>query len=266
MSGKPTINPWTRPDHVVDIHIDCEFVDQGNAGTHFISIGAVVVGNQGRVNFYGINRDFFKSKVFFDTFHPKTDAEKEQQAWMLSHVYAHITGTAVAGKEHRKGTVDKLVDLLEHPSAVFNVDFDQTFLLRNNKGEWENGNEPDVTVVGKLNAIAKGLTESIDSVRAEDKGEDNVTRIWCYYAASDHVCLQQIYGCMLAMPETFNYYDYDIRAIGDLFGYQHSELNCNGPHHALSDAVEQYTMAQKLRKMIAKDYGDKFVPNPNQEW
>jgi hypothetical protein len=266
MSDAPLINPWTRPDHVVDIHFDCEFVDQGNAGLDFISIGAVIVGNQGRSNFYGVDKDFFKSKVFFDTFHPKSDKEKEQSGWMLANVWRHITGTAVAGSDHGKGSVSSLYDILSKDGAVFTPDFDQTYPIKKDDDTEESGNEPDVTVVGKIGNIAKAILETVEDVRAKDLGDDNVTRIWTYYGAHDMVCLDNLFGGMLSVPETFNYYSYDFRSLGDIFGYSHDELNPNTPHCAMSDAIAQYEMAQKLRKMIARDYGKKFVPNPNQEW
>ena len=62
----------------------------------------------------------------------------------------------------------------------------------------------------------------------------------------------------MAVPASFQQMCYDLRLLGEAFGYKHDDLNPNTPHHALSDAIAQYEMTQKLRSLVLWDYGDKL--------
>lgn len=259
-------NPFIRQSHVVDLFIDFEFVDRGNKGTHLVSFGAMVCGSQKAKSFYGISTDFFKSPVFRDTVIGNDDNSK----WLLEHVFVHITGTAVAGSEHKKGRITELLDLLKEEGSVFTPDFDQTYPtpVDDWSVETTEENDPDVIVVGTPEKIKQALHETIDDVREVRKKDDidNIVRTWGYYTSTDFVLLQNLHGGMLSMPENFYYYSYDLRAIGDVFGYDHDAINPPGPHHALSDALAQYQTTQKLRNMVSEDLGTRFVPNPNSFW
>lgn len=259
------ISPFIREPHVVDLFIDFEFVDQGQEGTDIISLGAVVCGSQRVRLFYGLNTDFFKSKSFKSL----VKGHDDQCKWMQDHVLVHITGTAVAGSQHKHGRITELLDILTEPDAVFTPDFDQTYPLpvRDWSTSISNENDPDVIVVGNINRIKTALHETIDEVRTEKHRDklSNVTRTWGYYSATDFHLLQNLHGGMRNMPETFYYFAYDLRAIGDVFGYDHDSLTPNTPHHSLSDAVAQYKTTQDLRKKIAQDHKH-LVPQPELFW
>lgn len=263
-ASKKLVNPFTCPDHVVDLFIDCEFVDQGTKGTALISFGAMVCGSKSVKSFYGIDTAFFRSPVFMD--HMRGD--DEQSKWMRDHVYVHIRGTAVSGAEHKRGRITELLDILKQDNATFTVDFDQTYPVpvKDWTPEKSDENDPDVLVVGSQAKIAAALEETIKDVRTVDSDKDNIVRTWGYYSSNDFVLLQNLHGGMLSMPEHYYYFNYDLRALGDIFGYSHDDLNCDGPHHALSDAIEQYQMTQKLRGRISEDFGTRFIPNIKSFW
>lgn len=246
-------SPWVRKDTDLDMHFDCEFVD-GPDGFSFISIGAVLVSNRKTSTFYGIDTDFFSSSVFRKIVH----ANNTQNSWMMDNVFRHITGTLEYDNEaHEEGSVKELRDLMQkNLKYQFRPGLDQKYVVMNGdkEGDLE---EPDIVVVGKSKNIA---SELMHAARMNINGKDNLQtiRLFCYYGAYDQYALCRLWGGMMDAPEIINHMNYDIRSIGDAFGYSHDEFNDTTPHHALSDAMVQYGMMRRMRNRIVKEHGTRL--------
>jgi len=63
--------------------------------------------------------------------------------------------------------------------------------------------------------------------------------LWGYYAAYDHVCLAQVFGSMISLPEIVPMFTHEIMQIRN--GQEWPERNCKPvpEHHALCDAIYQ---------------------------
>lgn len=68
--------------------------------------------------------------------------------------------------------------------------------------------------------------------------EDPKPEFWAWYSAYDHVCLAQLWGKMIDLPQTMPMYTNDIRTLVKLASLQPSDLprQPDGLHNALSDA------------------------------
>lgn len=252
-------SPWIRTDGDLDIHFDCEFIDDHD-GFSFISIGAVLATNSKTSTFYGLSSGFFKSPKFESVMR----TNNTQNTWMTDNVFRHIVGTVSArnheGEEtYRQGNIKELRDMMQKSASFkFNPGLDQTYVIMS--GSREVGQEePDVVVVGDAKKLSSELVHAIHSTIG---GKDNLVtvRLFCYYGAYDQYALNRLFGGMLEAPEKFNHMNYDIRSLGDAFGYEHDEFNDTTPHHALSDAVVQYGMMRRLRNKIVKKHGLSLFP------
>lgn len=60
---------------------------------------------------------------------------------------------------------------------------------------------------------------------------------WAYYADYDWVCLCQLYGCMIDLPDGWPMYCRDLKQLCDSLGNQSLDVVENArEHHALADA------------------------------
>ena len=70
-------------------------------------------------------------------------------------------------------------------------------------------------------------------------GADRNAEFWAWYSAYDHVCLAQLWGKMIELPNMIPMYTNDIRTLVQLAGLQPNELpkQPDGHHNALMDAM-----------------------------
>lgn len=89
---------------------------------------------------------------------------------------------------------------------------------------------------------------------ADFVGADRRPQFWAWYSAYDHVCLAQLFGKMIDLPDKIPMYTNDIRTLVDLASLQPNMLprQPEGLHNALADArwnVERYNyLMEILRK------------------
>lgn len=269
-------SPWLRDDNCVDMHIDCEFVDDAT-GFYFISIGAIIRSNTECLSFYGIDTEFFARDVFNKHVHGKDENIK----WMWENVYKHIRGNV---KTHLQGVVSgTLPELREHlkDSVQFKtlkLIFDQTYpvvdfvkksVLEDDGGGTEvvvTDQDPDIMIVGNQQCIAQAI---IDATKRCSNTNDARVRLFCYYGAYDQYALARLFGGMHNAPKNFDYLNYDFRSLGDAFGLKHDDYNPHTLHNACGDADAQYKTMRKMRDQIVKAFGTQLrLPSNtvNQNW
>jgi hypothetical protein len=73
---------------------------------------------------------------------------------------------------------------------------------------------------------------------ADFVGGDREAEFWAWYSAYDHVCLAQLFGRMIDLPNMIPMYTNDIRTLVDLAGTKPNLLPRQpaGHHNALNDA------------------------------
>jgi hypothetical protein len=67
-------------------------------------------------------------------------------------------------------------------------------------------------------------------------GKDNDAEFWAWYSAYDHVCLAQLWGRMLDLPERVPMWTADIKQLHKEAGYLELPKQPEGKHNALEDA------------------------------
>lgn len=234
---------WERRTNTIDVFMDFEFWDRGSTGLSTISGGLVfVAGGFNNVpyqqrRFYFVNTDFFK--YIYNGFRDLTELyreDNENAKWLHEHVFKYLHDK-VSGK-----TMQWVQDNVD-------VDFDDD--------EFEPAEDPELKdvaqAVGSIRTgdIKKELQKVVDSFNIKHP----VLRIWGYYSAHDHVCLCSIFGAMVDMPDSWMFYDLDLRAMTDIYGYSHDDFNPEPaqPHHALHDAYSQYLTTRALFEQLKFD-------------
>lgn len=78
--------------------------------------------------------------------------------------------------------------------------------------------------------IARDITDFV--------GADRNAEFWAWFSAYDHVCLAQIFGAMVDLPNMMPMYTNDLKTIMDITGVRHSMMpkQPEGHHNALADA------------------------------
>lgn len=268
-------SPWIRNDNCVDMHIDCEFVDDVT-GFHFISIGVILRSNTSSLSFYGIDTEFFARDCFLRQVH----ANDENTNWMWDNVYKHIHGNV---KTHLRGVVSgTLPELREHlKDAVqfktLKLSFDQTYpvvdVVKKSKLDADGGTEvvitdadPDIMIIGNQQCITQAL---VDATKRCSNTNDARVRLFCYYGAYDQYAMARLFGGMHNAPKNFDYLNYDFRSIGDAFGFNHDDYNPHTLHNACGDADAQYKTMRTMRDQIVQAFGQQLrLPSDaiNQNW
>lgn len=75
---------------------------------------------------------------------------------------------------------------------------------------------------------------------------DGKPQLWAWYAAYDHVCLAQLWGPMVNIPDGIPMLTYDLKQECDRQGNPDLPTQANGEHNALSDARHNVARAQAL--------------------
>jgi hypothetical protein len=221
-------NLFTRPNGTVDIYYDFEFSDEGSFGTHVISVGALVEGDQGVKSFYGIDTDFFHERFIKMLAEHRSWIQEGKPAnskldhsFMFEHVFKFIKG--------RIGTdaIGTLDLCLKQPLAT-TVAYLNIVSTQDSKASLE--------VVGPKPDLLRGLQHLVAEISGNAKAR---VRLFGYYSSFDHVCLCQLFGRMVDLPKEWNWYTYDLMTIADGFGIdlRHSGVLVNGDHNPLTDAT-----------------------------
>lgn len=259
-------NVWHRDENVIDVFMDFEFWDRGVYGTNFISAGLVLVSgskveskNAAEVltvkRLYGIDTSFWmRSENSFKDMAKRYLAEDKNAVWMFENVFKQIDATALDNLKGDSGSYNGVAaDERWTYDLKHWIDKDPKHTLGEIILPCRDTALPSsvVQVIGNKARIRNALLELIKSFEIEDP----VLRTWGYYAAHDHVCLSQLFGAMIDMPENWNFYDYDLRAMTDIYGYEHDDFNPApaNPHHALSDANAQYLTTRALWERLRRD-------------
>lgn len=83
-------------------------------------------------------------------------------------------------------------------------------------------------------------------------GADRKPEFWAWYSAYDHVCLAQLFGKMIDLPNQIPMYTNDIRTLVDLAGIKNNELpkQPDGLHNALADAKHNVVRYNYLMEQL----------------
>jgi hypothetical protein len=85
-------------------------------------------------------------------------------------------------------------------------------------------------------------------------GGDRTPEFWAWFSAYDHVCLAQLFGRMIDLPDKIPMYTNDIRTLVDLAGVKPKELprQPEGKHNALTDARMNVVRYNYLMEILSK--------------
>jgi hypothetical protein len=75
---------------------------------------------------------------------------------------------------------------------------------------------------------------------------DREPELWAWYAAYDHVCLAQLWGPMMNLPEGIPMYTHDLKQECDRLGNPELPEQATGEHNALADARHNLVRARAL--------------------
>lgn len=75
---------------------------------------------------------------------------------------------------------------------------------------------------------------------------DSTPELWAWYAAYDHVCLAQLWGSLMQLPEGIPMVTYDLKQECDRQGNPDLPDQPPGEHNALADARHNLTRARAL--------------------
>lgn len=78
---------------------------------------------------------------------------------------------------------------------------------------------------------------------------DTKPELWAWYAAYDHVCLAQLWGPMMALPEGIPMFTCDIKQEHVRLGSPNLPSQVDGEHNALADARHDKVMFDFLKKL-----------------
>lgn len=85
-------------------------------------------------------------------------------------------------------------------------------------------------------------------------GGDRAPEFWAWFSAYDHVCLAQLFGKMIDLPDKIPMYTNDIRTLMDLTKTKHSQMpkQPEGHHNALADARMNVVRYNYLMNILEK--------------
>ena len=89
---------------------------------------------------------------------------------------------------------------------------------------------------------------------ADFVGGDRDAEFWAWYSAYDHVCLAQLFGRMIDLPNMIPMFTNDIRTLVALAGMQPNQLPKQpaGHHNALADAQQNVVRYNYLMEILSK--------------
>lgn len=90
---------------------------------------------------------------------------------------------------------------------------------------------------------------------ADFVGADRRPEFWAWFSAYDHVCLAQLFGKMIDLPDKIPMYTNDIRTLMDLANVTHQMMpkQPEGHHNALDDARHNVVRYNFLMDILKKD-------------
>lgn len=77
-------------------------------------------------------------------------------------------------------------------------------------------------------------------------GGDRNAEFWAWYGAYDHVCLAQLFGKMIDLPNMIPMYTNDLKTLVQLAGNPQLPKQAEGLHNALEDAKQNKVRYDKL--------------------
>ncbi len=119
--------------------------------------------------------------------------------------------------------------------------------------------EANAVVKGKLSIQSKVYEFLYEAYKADYK---NGIQLWGWYSAYDHVCLAQLFGKMMNLPDFVPMWTNDLRQEFNRLGNPHYPRQATGLHNALEDAKHLATKHAWLLEYeatrIAKRAGIQF--------
>jgi hypothetical protein len=108
--------------------------------------------------------------------------------------------------------------------------------------------------VGRRNPLALDFGDPVMRSRGQIATEvekfllsgDDKAELWAWYAAYDHVCLAQLWGPMMVLPEGIPMLTYDLKQECDRLGNPPLPEQPSGVHNALADASHNLVRARAL--------------------
>lgn len=127
--------------------------------------------------------------------------------------------------------MDNVMSSIDHETFVVS-DYDGAPILR------------DLYVTDEAAMSREGIKQGILDFIGPHKAE-----LWAWYSSYDHVCLAQLFGRMIDLPETVPMVTYDIKQLHKQAGYPEMPKQPEGLHNALEDAkfnVERYNYLMEV--------------------
>lgn len=81
-------------------------------------------------------------------------------------------------------------------------------------------------------------------------GADRNAEFWAWYGAYDHVCLAQLFGKMIDLPNMIPMYTNDLKTLVQLAGNPQLPKQAAGLHNALEDARQNKVRYDILMEML----------------
>lgn len=79
---------------------------------------------------------------------------------------------------------------------------------------------------------------------------DPAPDLWAWYSAYDHVCLAQLWGKMIDLPDAVPMYTNDLKTLVNLAGNPRMPKQAEGLHNALEDARQNLRRYQFLKSIL----------------
>jgi hypothetical protein len=225
----------------VNFHFDCEFIEDPAHGTAFISIGAVIESITKTEHFYAINKDFYQHPAFYALIGSKNEE------WMRDNVFKHINASikklGLDTEASDPAPMNSIWQEIKNSSIGHEKSATQLVISGKDQPKVFSGQ----MVVGNKAFIKAKLLEAVAS---STKAKVKSVRPWAYYSTTDMQMLFEIFGGYMSMPDEWNHYAYDLRAVTDVLMLPHDKFNPEGPHHPLLDAIEQFKTYEAVKKKI----------------
>jgi hypothetical protein len=133
-------------------------------------------------------------------------------------------------------------------SYAFHEEYWYKGIIKSNPSPWliDNVIEPLLSKLGRYSftweepswVLWGVIVQEFISDGGKYKSRDDI-ELWGYYAAYDHVCLAQLFGCMGNLPEPIPMFTHEIMQLRKEQPYPPRDLTLLPEHNALADAKFQ---------------------------